>query len=483
MSSSTNSKPVFKQTQGSKAAIIRPVNRRDGKQTFVRIDTAENAVRPNARAIQLEDYVAQIRDKAEAENVAQIPATPPQPEPVPTEPAAAEPTIVDNIAKQQQTTNSELTHSDHVDVLRAVAKLDGGYQWIAESNRIAAASSSDIGDSIAASITNHKAESTAPESQTTTQPSSQDLVHIIATAIASVLTDAPESELKQKIVNGFTEDDETQLAAEASAKEEETLRLSPELPRPEYTLPVTAHSFIAREPSSAPKPKIPEPTETVSLTAAAWDVPGFRWPKVTDQIVAIESMMSGMANNCESILSPFGKTIAVTAPTRGQGTTTMSITLARTFAARGKRVLLVDADIMQPSLSKTVGVAEVNWYDQQVAKQPVSECIVHGKASHVCLMPLNAPVANVAAYSAPIFDVLESQIDKVRNEFDVIIIDAGPVWQIVDEISNNSHLVDVAMLVNQDTHSNGFAEARERLMDRGIFKFIAAQNSFARRAG
>ena len=53
----------------------------------------------------------------------------------------------------------------------------------------------------------------------------------------------------------------------------------------------------------------------------------------------------------------------------------------------------------------------------------------------------------------------------------------------MDEISNDSHLVDVAMLVNQDTYSNGFADARERLMDRGIFKFIAAQNSFARRAG
>ena len=161
----------------------------------------------------------------------------------------------------------------------------------------------------------------------------------------------------------------------------------------------------------------------------------------------------------------------------------MSITLARTFASRGKRVLLVDADIMQPSLSKMIGVDGINWYKKHVAQEPVSECIVHGKDSGICLMPLNAPVANVAAYSAPIFDVLESQIDKVRSEFDLVIIDAGPVWQIVDEISSTSHLVDVAMLVNQDTYSNGFAEARERLMDRGIFKFIVAQNSFARRAG
>jgi hypothetical protein len=65
----------------------------------------------------------------------------------------------------------------------------------------------------------------------------------------------------------------------------------------------------------------------------------------------------------------------------------------------------------------------------------------------------------------------------------LVVIDAGPVWQIVDEISSNSHLIDAAMIVNQDTHSHGFSEARERLMDRGVFKFIAAQNAFAKKAG
>jgi len=194
-------------------------------------------------------------------------------------------------------------------------------------------------------------------------------------------------------------------------------------------------------------------------------------------------MMSALANNCETILSPFGKTIVVTAPTRGQGTTTMSLTLARAFASRNKRVLMVDGDIMQPTLSSTVGVGGVNWYGNHVEQQSIGECIVQGKSSGVCLMPLDAPIANVEPYSAPIFDLLERQIDKVRGEFDLVVIDAGPVWQIVDEISSNSHLVDAAMLVNQDMHSNGFAEARERLMDRGIFKFIAAQNSFARKAG
>ena len=161
----------------------------------------------------------------------------------------------------------------------------------------------------------------------------------------------------------------------------------------------------------------------------------------------------------------------------------LAITIARLFATTGKKVLLVDADITNPGLSKTIGLAGVSWYRKQGSLEPIGECIIHGNESGVCVMPLNEPVANVAAKSAPIFDQLETHLDQVRSEFDLIVIDAGPAWQIVDEISRNSHLIDVAMLVNQDTQSNGFSEARERLMDRGIFKFIAAQNSFARRAG
>lgn len=492
MSSTSESKPVFTQSRGSKAAIIRPVNRRDGKTSFVRIDAAEPTAGPNARAVQLEDYVAQIKRAAQvadataatrAERVAiKKPKSAANRKANITVTVKPKTSVVEDTATQQQVSSSELTHADHVDVLQAVAKLDGGYQWIAESNRIAAAETADIGSSL------EEAETPAPsQPQTTSQPISQSLVNDIAAAIASVLTNVPESQLSEKIEDGLpeavteTEIPKPHVALAPPAEKEENLKLSPEIPRPEYTLPVSQHNFVAKKKS---KPAaIPKATKTVSLSAAAWDVPAFRWPSVTERILAVQSSLGDLAGNCENMLSPFGKTIAVTAPTRGQGTTTMSITLARLFAASGKRVLLIDGDIMQPVLSKTIGLSGVSWYRNSSSMQPVGECIVHGKKSGVCVMPLDGPVSNVAAHSEPIFDQLESHIDMVRGEFELIVIDVGPVWQIVDEISPDSHLVDVAMLVNQDTYSNGFSEARERLMDRGIFKFIAAQNSHARKAG
>ena len=227
MSSSINSQPKIKKNQGSKAAIIRPVNRRSGVQTFVRIDTAPSESRPkmSPRAMQLEDYVAQIRDTDEAPAAEQKPKPAPKPKPVkkPAKPIAVkkivipvkkkkapkpEPaeapknaSIVSNIAIQQQTASAELTQADHLAVLRTVAKLDAGFEWIAETNRADATESAETEAKIETAA---PVEITAPVPviQTTTQPVSQDLINSIATAIASVLTDAPESKLTAKIENG-----------------------------------------------------------------------------------------------------------------------------------------------------------------------------------------------------------------------------------------------------------------------------------------
>ena len=442
------------------------MNRRDVTKSYVRIDAvAENVIRPNMRALQLEDYVAQIRG-VEA-----------QPEIAPRQQEAA--LESQTAAPQAAADSSEMSESDHIDVLRTVAKLDAGQQWIAENNRAAALSTFELTDNVPTEIP-FKADS---QVQPAGQPLSQEMVNDIAKAIASVLTDKSETELDQKITEAPTE----LAAAPAEPPTEladDTLKLSPEIPRQSYTLPVSEHCLIEDEDDVAEQETFAaDPTNTISLTAAAWDVPAFRWPEVSSQILQFDGLLSHLAKNCREILSPFGKTIAVTAPARGQGTSTMATTLARLFASSGKRVLLVDADIANPTLSKTIGLEGVSWYTKKDEQDPIGESIVHGQESGICVLPLGGPIANVAAHSTPIFDQLEAKLDQVRSEFDLIIIDAGPVWQIVDEISSNGHLIDVAMLVNQDTQSYGFSEARERLMDRGIFKFIATQNSSARRAG
>ena len=445
MSSSTDFRPANKR-KSVKAAIIRPVHRRDGQQTFVRIDAAQDAVSPNIRAVQLEDYVAQIRsDHQSTTGVAETDASSDQP-------VAKKGRVLRDTARQQLNSSAELTETDHLQILKAVAKIDAGYQWIDERNRITASAATDFAET--PELAEVKQPQTAPVESVSEV--SEELIQDIAIAIASVLTRRPENELVEKIAN-------------------EQLVQSEPFAEPE---PVSIHDFVVREPSVGQQ--LPPASHTISLSAAAWDVPQFHWTDVSDRILAAHSVTGSLAENCEQMLSPFGKTIAVTSPTRGQGTTTMSITLARLFASCGKRVLLIDADIMQPRLSPMIGLQGISWFDNSNSIEPVGECIIHGKNSGICVMPLAGPINNTAADDAPLFDRLEAHVNQVRGEFDLIVIDAGPVWQIVDEISSDNHLIDAAMLVNQDMHSHGFTAARQKLMDCGVYRFIAAQNGFTR---
>ena len=447
MSSSTDFRPAIKQ-KTVKAAIIRPVQRREGQQTFIRIDAAQDAVSSNIRAVQLEDYVAQIRGNHQS--IVAESDTPSD------QPVAKKGRVLRDTARQQLNSSAELTEADHLQILKAVAKIDAGYQWIDERNRITASAATDFAEAPELA----EVEQTQAAPVESVSEVSEELIQDIAIAIASVLTRRPESELGEKIAN------------EQSAPIEPVIEPEPES--------VSFHDFPVREPSVGQQ--LPPASHTISLSAAAWDVPQFHWTDVSDRILAAHTVTGGLAENCESMLSPFGKTIAVTSPTRGQGTTTMSMTLARLFASCGKRVLLIDADIMQPRLSPMIGLQGISWFNNSTSSEPVGECIIHGKNSGICVMPLAGAITNTAPDEGPLFDRLEAHVNQVRGEFDLIVIDAGPVWQIVDEISSDNQLIDAAMLVNQDMHSHGFTAARQKLMDCGVYRFIAAQNGFTRRA-
>jgi len=101
--------PSGKRKKGSKAAIIRPVNRGDGKTSFVRIDSSQDGPAPNIRAVQLDDYVSQIREH-ETPAIASVKSK---------TSGKSEAKIVRDTARRQLNSSAELTEADHLSVLRA----------------------------------------------------------------------------------------------------------------------------------------------------------------------------------------------------------------------------------------------------------------------------------------------------------------------------------------------------------------------------
>ncbi|WP_239256603.1 CpsD/CapB family tyrosine-protein kinase [Listeria ilorinensis] len=141
------------------------------------------------------------------------------------------------------------------------------------------------------------------------------------------------------------------------------------------------------------------------------------------------------------------KVLLVTSPETESGKSTISIQLAKVFAERGEKVLLIDADLRRPALHRYLGKnlymgltniisGELSWQD---AKQT---CQLE---QHTFSLLTSGPVPPNAneLLGSQIFKML---IETIRDKFDRIIIDTPPVTVVADALVF-SEVVDGAILV------------------------------------
>jgi chromosome partitioning protein len=136
------------------------------------------------------------------------------------------------------------------------------------------------------------------------------------------------------------------------------------------------------------------------------------------------------------------KVIAVTNRTGGTGKSMTCGSVGASLARQGKRVLSVDAD-SQHSATVSLGVAEPDKLAVSLAtvmhriimEQEIDP--VEGIISHVegiSLMPSNNGLAGMEISLTPIIGretILRQYIDKVRDQFDYILIDTAPTLDLL----------------------------------------------------
>ena len=425
----TTQSNVHQTGTSSRGAMVRKVTRRDGKSTWIRIDDVENSTpRPHFRTVSLEEYIEQVRRKQ-------------------LKPIAAD----------------QVQDRAHIEAMEVVARIDSGFQWLEEANREAAAQSAEAMIDVQTDLGN--------------QPSgrseiSSELVHEIAVAIADVLTGSQDQGSASTEVPLLGREEVSDLVLSARSS-------------------LTAHHDADRVFVSTPERKSSQKEEQeiriaeeqqesneLSLTAAAWKVDQFKCPQVVKRLICQPAIMR-LADYSGEMLTPFGKTIAVTSPQRGTGVTTMALALGQVLARSGRRALLIDANMENNGLSQQVGLQKMSWLP---IVDPIGESIVCESVSGLCVMPLNPGSANGMLHGISTLDLLEISLASVRSEFDVVIIDAGEVNNMIGGLSAANHLLDAVVIVADDVQSDGFIRARENLVRHGIYKFVLASNEFRSRA-
>ena len=227
-----------------------------------------------------------------------------------------------------------------------------------------------------------------------------------------------------------------------------------------------------------PLVKFTAPEDTaVPLEAASWDVEDFRWSSITNQMLtsgseAIKNLL-GVTLGRTSVKT---KRVVIAGAGRDQGTTTIATALARAGNEAGCKTLLIDADVASPQLSQTVGLsAKMSWVKGIGSDLPLGEMVIRSKKTNLCLMPLSATV-NRVTLPRFIFDNLGEMLVNAESYFDLILIDAGPASQLLDELSNPEQLLDAMVLVDSTAKLKDIEVYQNRLQTFGIDNLVLAEN-------
>jgi capsular exopolysaccharide synthesis family protein len=142
--------------------------------------------------------------------------------------------------------------------------------------------------------------------------------------------------------------------------------------------------------------------------------------------------------------------VMVTSATQGEGKTSITSQLATSMATAGMRTLIVDCDLRNPSVMKlfelplTPGVSEV--LRQEV---DVSDAVQTTAVPNLWVIPAgqcsNATIAALAQGHP-----LETLFNRLRGQFDFVIVDSCPVLPVADALLIAQHVDGVVFSIMQD---------------------------------
>jgi polysaccharide biosynthesis transport protein len=127
------------------------------------------------------------------------------------------------------------------------------------------------------------------------------------------------------------------------------------------------------------------------------------------------------------------KVIGVVSTLPGEGKSTIASNFAELIAHSGKRVILVDADLRNPTLTRTLAPnAKVGVLEVLYKQAPLSDVTYLDEQTGMSFVPavLKARLAHTSEVLAS--DAFELFIANLRNTYDYVIVDLPPLAPVVD---------------------------------------------------
>ncbi len=171
-----------------------------------------------------------------------------------------------------------------------------------------------------------------------------------------------------------------------------------------------------------------------------------RFSRLTDAIRAIK-VVADLNLGPAGATRELGVTIGITSSVAGEGKSTIALALAELIAQVGRRVIVVDFDLRNPSLSQTLAPGATNGLLEAVSGAcTLQDAIWTDPQTTMDFLPVVMNSRVIDAYELLVPPSSDRLILQLRQRYDYVLIDLPPILPVID-VRASAHLFDLYFLV------------------------------------
>ena len=156
----------------------------------------------------------------------------------------------------------------------------------------------------------------------------------------------------------------------------------------------------------------------------------------------------------------------VTSAMPGEGKTTTVVNLAMALADTGARVLLVDGDLRNPSVARSMGLeGGVGLTTILIGAATVDDVVQQWRDTSLYVLPAGQVPPNPSEILGS--EPMETLFDHLTKEFDYVLVDSPPVLPVIDAVVINKLVGGLALRRRRRPHPQARPGSRAEVADDG----------------
>lgn len=175
--------------------------------------------------------------------------------------------------------------------------------------------------------------------------------------------------------------------------------------------------------------------------------PDFRWSAMVNKLCSDEKLCQQMLQIAEQLLDAGNGRMLLAGSRRREGTTTLANLISRLLINRGQRVLMIDADLARAGWTNELELTGAgSWVSQVESFEPLQAAMAISRSTNATAVALQ-PVGSRKQLPPFLLDYLGQLLKPFQNQFDAMVIDVGPISQLLEELSQPVRLGSALLIV------------------------------------